>query len=212
MPLSARVSPAAQKVIHEAFKDLERTISAKDQADFGGTTPENVIQAAHEIEDHLAARQSLRNMRRLVPLFDGLQYYCKSIEVVCNGTPYLPWIWAPIKLILKVRHALGMPLLHKKANNLSNKSSLSQIASDYVEAFEKLIVAYARIAEPLARFKILGQAFSKNMEVQQTLAIFYSDILKFHKEAYKFVRRGSMFHSSRPHAVAYMFQVGGRSS
>lgn len=45
-------------------------------------------------------------MQRLVPLFTGLGYYAKSIEVVCNGTPYLPWIWAPIKLILKVRAKL----------------------------------------------------------------------------------------------------------
>ncbi|KAH8652845.1 hypothetical protein BGZ61DRAFT_500804 [Ilyonectria robusta] len=165
MPLSARVSPAAQRVIREAFTDLERTISDKDRADFASTTLENVIKAAHEIENQLAARQLLRNMRRLVPLFTGLEYYSKSIEVVCNGTPYLPWIWAPIKLILK-------------------------IASDYVDAFEKITGAYARIAEPLARFKILHQTYSKNMELQQTLAIFYSDILKFHKEAYKFVRRG----------------------
>ncbi|KAL6400957.1 putative NACHT domain-containing protein [Ilyonectria robusta] len=166
MPLSARVSPAAQRVIHDAFTDLSRTISEKDRADFADTTLENVIKAAHEIENQLAARQLLRNMKRLVPLFTGLGYYAKSIEVVCNGTPYLPWIWAPIKLILKV-------------------------SSDCVNAFEKIITAYARIAEPLARFKILHQTYSKNMEVQQTLAVFYSDILKFHKEAYKFVRRGS---------------------
>ncbi|KAH6983392.1 hypothetical protein BKA56DRAFT_583622 [Ilyonectria sp. MPI-CAGE-AT-0026] len=166
MPLSARVSPAAQRVIHDAFTDLSRTISEKDRADFADTTLENVIKAAHEIENQLAARQLLRNMKRLVPLFAGLGYYAKSIEVVCNGTPYLPWIWAPIKLILK-------------------------ISSDCVNAFEKIITAYARIAEPLARFKILHHTYSKNMEVQQTLAVFYSDILRFHKEAYKFVRRGS---------------------
>ena len=60
-----------------------------------------------------------------------------------------------------------------------------------MDAFEKIIKAYTRIAEPLARFKILDQAYSRNMDVQQTLAIFYADILKFHKEAYKFVRRSS---------------------
>ncbi|UNI24017.1 hypothetical protein JDV02_009797 [Purpureocillium takamizusanense] len=103
-------------------------------------------------------------MRRLEPLFKGLQYYSQSIEVVCNGTPFLPWIWAPIKLILKV-------------------------ASDQIEAFEKLIQAYARIAEPLARLKIISQAFLANHEIQKVLAIFYADICKFHKEAYKFVRR-----------------------
>lgn len=67
------------------------------------------------------------------------------------------------------------------------------MASDYIDAFEKLIVAYARIAEPLARFNLLHQTHFDNLEIQQALAVFYSDILKFHKEAYKFVRRGGMF-------------------
>ncbi|KAK0658014.1 hypothetical protein B0T16DRAFT_319952 [Cercophora newfieldiana] len=166
MPLSARVSLAAQRTIREAFLDLERTISEKDRAGLAGTTLDNVIKAAHDVEDQLAARQLLRNMRRLSPLFTGLQYYSKSIEVLCNGTPYLPWVWAPIKVILKV-------------------------ASDFVDAFEKIIAAYARIAEPLARFKLFDQAYSNNHEIQQTLANFYSDIIKFHKQAYKFVRRSS---------------------
>jgi len=105
MPLSTRISLAAQRTIREAFHDLERTVSEKDRAGFASTTLDNVIRAAHEIEDQLAARQLLRNMRRLTPLFTGLGYYAKSIEVACNGTPYLPWIWAPIKLILKVNAA-----------------------------------------------------------------------------------------------------------
>ncbi|KAK4207806.1 hypothetical protein QBC37DRAFT_444263 [Rhypophila decipiens] len=165
MPLRPRVSPMAQRTIRAAFDDLERTISEKDKIGFASTTLENVVKAAHAIEDELAARQLLRNMRRLSPLFTGLEHYSKSIEVVCNGTPYLAWIWAPIKLVLKV-------------------------ASDYIEAFEKLIVAYARIAEPLARFNLLHQTHFDNLEIQQALAMFYSDILRFHKEAYKFVRRG----------------------
>ncbi|GKT51135.1 uncharacterized protein ColSpa_11316 [Colletotrichum spaethianum] len=33
------------------------------------------------------------------------------------------------------------------------------------------------------------ETYSNNIELQQTLAIFYSDILKFLKEAYKFVSR-----------------------
>jgi len=103
MPLAARVSLPAQRVVREAFEDLERTVSAGDRVNLKDTTLDDVRQAAYHIEDQLAARQSLRNMRRLMPLFAGLEHYSKSIEVLCNDTPYLSWIWAPIKLILTVR-------------------------------------------------------------------------------------------------------------
>jgi hypothetical protein len=66
---------------------------------------------------------------------------------------------------------------------------LLQVASDYVEAIEQIIKAYSRIGESLKRFRVLDEAFSKNTNFQQTLAVFYADILRFHKQAYTFVRR-----------------------
>jgi hypothetical protein len=103
MPLvSAAVSLAAQRTIREAFEDLERTVTEKDRASFAATTLDDVIRSAYSIEAQLAARKSLRDMRRLVPLFTGLQNYAHSIENICGGTAFLAWVWAPIKLILEV--------------------------------------------------------------------------------------------------------------
>ncbi|KAL7801430.1 hypothetical protein V8C43DRAFT_312589 [Trichoderma afarasin] len=166
MPLSKRASLQAQRMMREAFMELERVISVSDRAQLKNLSLEDVQQAALQIEKQLAASQSLRNMRRLVPLFTGLGHYSQAIEVFCNGTPYLPWLWAPIKLVLK-------------------------ISADYIEAFEQIIKVYSRLAEPLARFSLFDRSFSNNMEVQNTLAVYYSDILKFHGEVYKFVRRNA---------------------
>ncbi|KAF3017069.1 hypothetical protein E8E14_006048 [Neopestalotiopsis sp. 37M] len=158
------VSQPATRTIDAAFKDLNSTITAADSRDFPITTLQDVKAAAVEIEAQLAARQSLRNMRRLMPLFRGLEHYAKVMDVLCNGTPYLAWIWAPITLILRV-------------------------ASEYVEAFEVIMRGYSSIAESLVRFEILNAAFVDNHEFQQTLAVFYSDILQFHKFAYTFVKK-----------------------
>ncbi|KAK5987283.1 Vegetative incompatibility HET-E-1-like protein [Cladobotryum mycophilum] len=162
MPLANRVpiSSAAQKIIKDAFDDLQRVLSAEDRASVQNTTIEDVQNAVYQIEDYLAANTSLRNMRRLSVVFEGMSSYASTIEVFCYGTPYLKWIWSPMKTILKA-------------------------ASEYVEAFEKIMKAYARIAKPLARFKIFNSTYARDTNVQETLAIFYSDILKFHKEAYR---------------------------
>ncbi|KAL7814679.1 hypothetical protein V8C44DRAFT_325861 [Trichoderma aethiopicum] len=175
MPLSRRTSLEAQRVMREAFMDLERVITVADRAQLKNLTLDDVRQAALQIEQQLAASQSLRNMRRLAPLFTGLGHYSQAIEVLCNGTPYLPWIWAPIKLVLK-------------------------ISADYIEAFEQIIKIYSRLSEPLTRFSFVQQPFSNNLEVQNALAVYYSDILRFHAEAYNFVRRNAwqrLFATSR---------------
>ncbi len=170
MPLPPPVSAVARQTIRTAYEDLERTITPADSRDFHLKTLQDARLAALEIETQLAARQSLRNMRRLMPLFRGLEHYSKVVDVLCNGTPYLSWIWAPITLILRV-------------------------ASEYVEAFEQVIKGYSRIAASLERFKILSEAFTGDQDFQQTLAVFYANILQFHKHAYKFVRRSGKYSS-----------------
>ncbi|KAJ4127046.1 hypothetical protein NW768_008667 [Fusarium equiseti] len=164
MPLKPAISSLARNTIKSAHDELDRIISPGEKRNFAETTLQDVQDAALKLENQLAARQSLRNMRRLMPLFRGLEHYSKVAEILCNGTPFMPWIWAPITLILRV-------------------------ASEYVEAFEAIIKGYASIAEPLKRFEILSNAFISEPSFQQTLAVFYADILTFHKYAYKFVRR-----------------------
>ncbi|KAE8445745.1 hypothetical protein EG329_012924 [Mollisiaceae sp. DMI_Dod_QoI] len=165
MPLKApTISALARQTIRTAFDDLDRTITPVDSRGFHCTTLQHVRKAALEIENQLAARQSLRNMRRLAPLFNGLEHYSKVVDVLCNGTPFLAWIWAPITLILRV-------------------------SLEYVEAFEHIIKGYSKVAESLVRFEILGDAFRSNLDFQHTIAVFYADILQFHKHAYKFVKR-----------------------
>lgn len=168
MPLPKAPPADVRQTMHTAFKELESTITTDDSRCFPESTLSHVRNEALDIENRLAARRSLRNMRRLMPLFTALEHYSKAIEVLCNGTPYMPWIWAPIALILR-------------------------IASEYVEAFEKLVEGYSRIAASLQRFQLLSHAFSGDAPFQQTLAIFYADMLQFHKHAYKFVRRNGSF-------------------
>ena len=163
MPLKPAVSSLARQTIKAAYEELDRTIAPEESRTFTGTTLPQVKRAILELEEQLAAKQLLRNLRRLEPLLKGFEHYSKAIDVLCNGTPYLPWIWAPLTLILRV-------------------------ASDYVEAFEQLIQGYSRISQSLSRFEVLGNAFLNNPNFQQTLAIFYVDILSFHKYAYKLVR------------------------
>ncbi|KAK5656663.1 hypothetical protein OQA88_4643 [Cercophora sp. LCS_1] len=168
MPLRAppAAQSAARRTIEKAFKDLERTIAPAESREFSSTTLDDVRKATIDIERQLAARQSLRNTRRLEPLFKGLEHYAKVIEVLANGTDYLPWIWAPIKLILK-------------------------IAADYIEAFERIIRAYSQIADDLRRFQLLERSFQGTPDIYPTFAVFYANILTFHKAAYKFVSRPS---------------------
>jgi len=63
------------------------------------------------------------------------------------------------------------------------------LSVDHLNAFDVLIDAYGKIAETLPRFDVLSAVLQDNFNFQATLALFYADILEFHRRAYKFLRR-----------------------
>lgn len=170
MPLPRAVPAAVRQTMQNAFEDLEKAITPQDSKDYHDCSLERVRQETLNIENQLGSRGWLCNMRRLKPLFAGLEHYSKVVDTLCNGTPFLPWIWAPITLILR-------------------------IASEHIESFDSLIGAYGRIGSSLQRFEILRKSFLGDPRFHETAAAFYADILEFHKHAYKFVRRSGQLSS-----------------
>lgn len=162
--LQSRRSGAALKVLQDARDRMESKLSGLHAQDFKRTSLEDARKAVLDMETQMAARGCLRNTRRLMPLFEGLHHYSKVIEVLCNAVPFMPMVWAPIKFILNV-------------------------TCENVKAFDKIIAQYSRIGEALVRFKTLQVTFAENPEFQQIVAVFYSDILEFNGEAYRFVTK-----------------------
>ena len=88
-----------------------------DARRFRNTTIQDVREECRRIENELGSRGLLRNMHRLDPFLTGLEHYRKAVDVLCQGTPYLPWIWAPVVLILKVCH-LSRCLFHYSGDDV----------------------------------------------------------------------------------------------
>lgn len=80
-------------VIADAFEKLKRSISDEDAHNFASTELKDVWKALRDIDNAQRKRQSAQNLRRIEPLLRGLEKYSGVIEVLCNGTPYMPYIW-----------------------------------------------------------------------------------------------------------------------
>jgi hypothetical protein len=83
-------------LIDDAFNKLNQSISEQDARNFRSTVLEDVWTAAREIEDTQRKGQVAQNLRRIEPFLEGIGKYSKMIEILCNGTPYLPFIWVSI--------------------------------------------------------------------------------------------------------------------
>ena len=98
----AAPSAQARVTIQDAFERFASTVTSDDQQQFHNTQLKDVREAAIQVEQELRGRRMQRNMARLDPFLRGMEHYSKVVEVLCNGTPFLPWIWAPVKMMLMV--------------------------------------------------------------------------------------------------------------
>ncbi len=76
-----------------AFERLREIASKDDVRSFNSTKLEDVWTTVKDIERHLESRRSLRGFHRIQPFLAGIEQYSKVVEVLCQGTPYLPYIW-----------------------------------------------------------------------------------------------------------------------
>jgi hypothetical protein len=82
-----------ERVIEEAFEKLRHSISEEDARTFAATELRDVWSAVREIENSQRKRQSVQNLGRIEPFLRGIEKYAKVIEVLCNGTPFMTYIW-----------------------------------------------------------------------------------------------------------------------
>ena len=78
---------------HAAYTRFETTVSRDDAREFQHTQLKDVWVAVRHAEAQMNARRSLRGLRRIEPFLKGLEQYSSVLGVLCNGTPYLPWLW-----------------------------------------------------------------------------------------------------------------------
>jgi hypothetical protein len=82
-----------QDTISNAFEKFKRSISEEDAHTFASTKLKDVWSAIREIDSKQRKRQSAQNLRRVEPLLRGIEKYAKVVEVLCNGTPFMPYAW-----------------------------------------------------------------------------------------------------------------------
>lgn len=86
----------AQKLLERSCERFRSGITEDDDNMIRATSLEDVKHAIVQVESQLAARQCLRNLDRLTPYLEAIQRYGKVVEVLCNPTPLLPYIWVGV--------------------------------------------------------------------------------------------------------------------
>ncbi|KAI2471029.1 hypothetical protein F4781DRAFT_388511 [Annulohypoxylon bovei var. microspora] len=147
--------------LDEAFKsakeDFKRSLKNPALYDFSKITSiDDVLDEAKKIERQQAQTRTLRGLKRVQPLINGLKEYSAIIEVFAQVKPdIMSLIWGPLKFIL-------------------------QASSSAISAFEKVVKVIADVGMTLPSFKAYTQLFQSSHEIRRALCLFFADILDFY--------------------------------
>lgn len=194
----------AQQQLERACQRFRDELTSKEDHEIRATSWQDVQHAIVDIERQLAARQCLRNLDRLSPYLKAVEGYGAVVEVFCNSSTFVPYVWVsdllpvfsklrgqyayltkrhqgPVKFILVV-------LLNSFLRSAQRLIAI-QAVKEQTRALDKLLSSYAQLGNALPRLSALREALWDNHSVQQLFVFLYEDIVEFHRRVYKLIRK-----------------------
>lgn len=83
----------AQKQLELSCERFRNELNAEDDKTIRATSLNDVRTTIAQTERELASRQGLQNFDRLSPYINAVERYGTVIEVFCNSSPIVPYIW-----------------------------------------------------------------------------------------------------------------------
>lgn len=88
-----------QQMLERACQRFREELTSKEDQEIQATSWQDVQNAVINIERQFAARQCLRNLDRLSPYLKAVEGYGSVVEIFCNSSTFVPYVWASNFLI-----------------------------------------------------------------------------------------------------------------
>ncbi|KAL3456285.1 hypothetical protein BJX64DRAFT_281462 [Aspergillus heterothallicus] len=143
------------------FQDF---LTEKQRLQFAVTKYEHVQDSVEKIQQKYGEKKELLNMYRIQSFLEAMNEYGKVVEVFLNCTPFVAYIWGPVKFVL-------------------------QVASSWSDSLDIILSAYEEIGERAPSFLRYRLVFENNPAMRDMLEKWYCDVLQFHFHALQFLTR-----------------------
>ncbi|KAL8707590.1 MAG: hypothetical protein Q9220_007431 [cf. Caloplaca sp. 1 TL-2023] len=149
---------------HRAVEKFTKTLTAKQKDGFDVCKLQDVYDVVQTIQTRRGNEKTLRNMARLKSFLEAMDQYRLVVEAFLNCTPFMGYVWGPIRFILLV-------------------------TDTWIKSFDTLLDAYKDIEERLPAFIKYKALFESNPELRRALEFYFCDLLEFHLHALQFLSR-----------------------
>ncbi|CAI7641662.1 unnamed protein product [Penicillium glandicola] len=145
----------------EAFK---KDLGKKERDNFKFYELGDLEKCLTQLQAKHRSQRRMQNLNRLKPFIEAMNQFGKVVEIFCNTSEIVPFLWGPVKFLLL-------------------------IADTFESAFSELLDTYEYIGENLPLLLQYEDLFRNNPHMIKVLSLIYDDILKFHRIAIQYFQQ-----------------------
>jgi hypothetical protein len=83
----------AQTAFEKTLAEFKSGLKKRDQETFRLTTLTDLEKSIADLQAEQHRKRRLQNLNRLNPFLEGLKQYGEVVDVFCNSSQFLPFIW-----------------------------------------------------------------------------------------------------------------------
>ena len=89
----ATTADVTQSHFESILEDFKSGLKKRDQENFRLTTLEDLEQTIADIQAEQHGERRLQNLNRLKPFLECLNQYGNVVDIFCNSSQFLPFVW-----------------------------------------------------------------------------------------------------------------------
>lgn len=94
--------PSIKESFESVLEDFKKDLTPKEVEKFQFATLEEFEEAALKIQKDQENTKSMKNMGRIKSFLEAMDQFGKVIDVFLNASPFVCFVWGPLKFILQV--------------------------------------------------------------------------------------------------------------
>lgn len=95
-------SPPQDDLFRRVLDSFKKDLSRQEKQNFSFTDIKGLNLAIDDLQKKQHSQRRLQNLSRLKPFLEAMEQYGKVVEVFCNSSEFVAFVWGPMKFLLQV--------------------------------------------------------------------------------------------------------------
>lgn len=175
---------SAFEIALDEFKDELKKLHLGQRKceSFKVTSYKDLEDEIHKIQTDHHSKRRLRNMKRIQGFLEASQYLGNVIEVFCQTSEVVCFIWASITILLNYTILI-------RTHEQGPLKFLLQTASAHVEATSELLSIYEGLGGTLSHLQQCLDLNQQDGTLRGIVVEVYKDVLRFHRLAFEYFHK-----------------------